>query len=65
MSMKNQQNTVNSTGVLLLWYFHLHVSACDQGHFQGDISVTRIQSGSVTRCVKLYIKLAQWNTHPV
>ena len=52
-SIKNQPNAANSTDVGLLWNFHLHVSAGDQGHLQGDISVKRIQCDSVTKCVKL------------
>ena len=45
--IKNHQNAVTSIDVFLLPYFHLHVSAGDQGHLQGEISVARIQCDQI------------------
>ena len=47
MCIKNHQTALNSTGILLLWYFHQHVSA-------GNPSLFRVlQEYSVIKSVKL------------
>jgi hypothetical protein len=48
--IKNQQNSLNSTDVYLLWYFHLHVLADNPAIFRVTFL---LQEYSVTKCVKL------------
>ena len=48
--IKLQQNAPNSTGVILLWYLHLHFSAGIPAIFRVKFL---LQEYSVIKCVKL------------
>jgi len=50
MCISNQQNSLNSTDVYLLRYFHLHILAGNPAIFRVTFL---LQEYSVTKCVKL------------
>ena len=49
--IKKQRNTLNYTDILLLRYFHLHVSASNPAIFRVTLL---LQEYSVSKCVKLF-----------
>ena len=54
LCIKNQQNALNSTNVLLLWYIQLHVSAGNPAIFRMTLL---LQEYIAIKCVKLLLNI--------